>query len=299
MKVFNRTKTGELGLTLATVLWGLCFAVSKDANAQVPPAWQVGLRFSAAAVLMALLFHRRLKQLNRRTVLSGLLLGVLIFTGYYLQTVALQYTTAGKSAFLTAIYVVLVPFLYWAVRHTKPGVQHLFSAVLCLCGVGLLSLDGGSLRLGLGEVLTLATGVVYAFHIVCMGVTAEDSDPILLTFVQFVVCGALGCAVAGFTAPLPVWDTGSVLSMAYLAVPGTMIPMSLQCFAQKYVKPGKAALLMSLESVFGCLFGILLLGEHPTWKIAGGFVLIFTAMILSEIPLSKQSVSRQNRALKS
>lgn len=289
-KQTKRTRLSELALVAATVLWGVAFAVVKDAARYIPPSWLVGLRFLLAGGIMALLFHRRLARLSRRTFVGGALMGSILFFAYLAQTEGVQYTTAGKNAFLTSVYVVITPFLYWGVRRVRPDLFNLLAAVVCLGGIGLLSLSGEGMSVGLGEALTLLSGLLYACHIVCTGVFTEDCDPMALNTVQFCVCGVLGIAAALLgREPLPRLTGSALAGLGYVTVFATLVGIGLQSACQKYVEPNKASLLMSLESVFGCLAGILLLGEQVTPRILAGFVLIFGAILLSEAPRRKHT----------
>ncbi|MCH3971863.1 MAG: DMT family transporter [Oscillospiraceae bacterium] len=288
MKEVRRTRLSELGLVLAAFLWGMAFAVVKDTNRFIAPSWQIGIRFGGAALLMLLLFRKRLKSVSRRTLLGGALLGSILFLAYLTQSIGVKYTTAGKNAFLTAVYVVIVPFLYGAIRRIKPEASNIAAAFLCLAGIGLLSLDSSRFGLGLGEELTLVCGLLYAIHITFTGLFMEDCDPMAINTIQFAVCSILGFLLACFTEPLPVFNRQSSIGIIYLMVFSTCIGMGLQTACQKNLATGKASLLMSLESVFGCIGGVLLLGERLTTQNIFGFVLIFIAVVLTEVPLHPQ-----------
>lgn len=283
----NTKKTerfAQLGLLVMTIIWGTSFAAVKSATDTIPPTWLVSLRFLMAAGLLCVLFCRRLPRMTKQTLRDGMLIGVFLFLAYELQTVGVQYTTAGKNAFLTAVYVVLVPFFYWAVRKKRPGGAQVAAAFLCLGGIGFLSLTGDGFSLGLGEGLTLLCGVAYAVHIVVLGMHTKAHDPFLLNIVQFATAGVLGLLVAGVSEPVPVINAANAPSLCFIGFVSTALALCLQTACQKHVEPGKASLLMSLESVFGCLSGILFLNERLTAQTGVGFVLIFVALLLAERP---------------
>ncbi|MDD4808127.1 MULTISPECIES: DMT family transporter [Caproicibacterium] len=289
MKEKRRIRLSELGLVLAAILWGTAFAVVKDTNHLMPPSWQIGIRFTFAAALMLLLFHKRLKSMNRKALLLSILMGTILFIAYLVQTIGVKYTTAGRNAFLTAIYVVIVPFLSWGLHRAHPGAVNLFAAVLCLTGIGMLSLAGGHFGLGLGEGLSIVSGILYAVHIMITSSAITSGDPMAVNTVQFAVCGVLALLCGAFTEPPPTLNQQAVLSLGYLSIFSSAIGMGLQSVCQRYVETSKASLLMSLESVFGCLSGILLLGETLTIQTVIGFVLIFAAIVLTEMPAEKHS----------
>lgn len=283
MKILrNRPLAAEIGLVFVTMIWGSAFVVVKNAAATVPTAMMIVVRFGIAAVLLCAVFFRRLRELNLTYVKWGLWVGLENFVAFELQTNGVRLTTAGKNAFLTTAYCVIVPFLYWAVRKKRPRRTHLVSAFLCITGVGLLSLQEG-FAVNFGDVLSLACSFVFAVQIVTIGILTEKNDPILLCITQTAATAALALPVALFAEPLPsALPAGSVLSLLYLGVFSTMLTTVLQTVCQKYTPPSKASLIMSLESVFGTVCGILFLSETLSLRTFGGFVLIFFAILLSE-----------------
>lgn len=285
MKSKNKA-LAELGLLFITVIWGSAFVVVKNATDSVPVNYIIAIRFGIASVLLLVFFFPRIRRMDLRAVKSGLILGVLLYLAYFLQTLGVKYTTAGNNAFLTAIYVVVVPFLYWLVRNEKPNLYHITAALVCLAGIGFLSLHAG-FRVNPGDVLTLLSGITYAAHIVAMSILTEKTDPILLSFTQFVTTTAVSLPVALVAETFPQHlDAGMTVSLLYIGVFSTMIAMVLQSVCQQYVPPARASLIMSLEALFGTVFGILFLKEPLTVKTLAGFSLIFAAVLISETQLS-------------
>ena len=283
-----------LGLVFVAMIWGSAFVVVKSATATVPTALLIFYRFGIASVLMGALFFRRLRGLTASDFKWGLLIGFQTFLAFALQTGGVKRTTAGKNAFLTTAYCVIVPFLYWAVRREKPRRAQLFSAFLCIAGIGLLSLETGG-NVNLGDLLSLACSFVFAIQIVTIGILTENADPIRLCFTQTAATAALALPAALFTGPLPAaLPAGSVFSLLYLGVVSTMLTTVLQNICQKYTPPSKASLIMSLESVFGTVCGILVLHEGLSLRTFAGFALIFAAIVLSEWdPRSSRGAERQ------
>ena len=142
----------------------------------VPPSMMIALRFGIAALISGVILRKHLRGLTRGQVLMGLLVGVLTGLAYIVQTIGLQDTTAGKNAFLTTIYVLLVPFGSAVLFHEKLGARRYVAAVLMLLGIGILSLDGESGGLNRGDVLTLVCGVLYAAQIISVGRCNERMD---------------------------------------------------------------------------------------------------------------------------
>lgn len=282
----------KLLLLAATLLWGASFTVLKGSFDVFQPATVIGLRFGIAAVLLFVIFFRRImRNLSRETVVLGALLGVIYFLGYWVQTIGLTDTTPGKNAFLTASYVVMVPFVFWLVGRRRPTRLNVLAAVACLVGIGLVSLNE-YLQLGFGDAMTLLCALFYALHIACLGRFAQGRDIFALTFLQFSVCGVLGLGIGVSTEQMPtmaaVLDPTALWQLGYLAIGATFLACTFQNVGQTRVAPSQASLIMSLESVFGVLFSIALYGETLTLQVLAGFVLIFIAIVSSEILATKE-----------
>lgn len=282
----------KLMIVVATVIWGVSFVVMKDAVGVLEPSWLIGIRFVCTALILGAVFWKRLRACNGRDLLTGgAVLGVLLFAAYWTQTVGLKYTTPGKNAFLTAVYCVIVPFLFWFVAKRRPSAYNICAAVLCIVGVGLVSLSGEELTIGFGDGMTLVCSVMFAAHIVATAVVSKKADIMALTVVQFAVSGVLGCVVGLLTEPLPnvaAITPDFLFNMAYLVILASCVAMGFQNAAVAKVPPSQAAVLLSLESVFGVGASILLYGEQMTFALVLGFALILGAVILSEaFPLKK------------
>ena len=277
----NKAAASEITLFLLTILWGCGFVVVKNTAASVSPSYLIFLRFSIAGVLLCAFFWKKLKRLNWFYIKWGLVLGLVNYIGFQFQTVGISNTTAGKGAFLTSIYCIVVPFLYWFVKHIRPDFYNVSSAVICIIGIGFLSLND-QFSINPGDALCLLCGLTSSLHIVLIGILTEKCDAILLCITHLVATAVIACPVALFSGPFPVMNTDSTLSILYLALVNTMISFILQMICQKYTPPSKAALLMSLESVFGTVAGIVFLQEVLTPRISVGFLLIFIAVLICE-----------------
>lgn len=297
MKIKNKAMAADLGLVLTTVIWGSGFVAVKNAVDTVPPSYMIAMRFGIAVSLMCVIFFNRLKKIDWDCVKSGIILGVLMFIGYYLQTIGIQYTTAGNNAFLTAVYVIVVPFLYWIIRKEKPDGYNIGAALLCIAGIGLLTLRSG-FSMNIGDTLSLFCGVTFAAQIVAVSILTEKNDPILISFTQFVVTGILAFVVALFTEPFPTkMNPNSILATFYIGIFCTLIALVLQTVCQKYTPPARASLIMSMESLFGSIFGIIFLSESLTIKTFFGSVLIFLSIMISEIKPSFLKLEKESAEL--
>lgn len=290
----------KLMLLAATIIWGIAFVVMKDSVDVLPPAWLIGVRFFLTGLLMAAAFHRSLQgSLNRGFLGAGLALGVITFLAFWVQTIGLADTTPGKNAFLTATYCVIVPFMLWALTRKRPTLANVGAAVLCITGIGLVSMTAGSFTMGFGDVMTLLCAVFFAAQIIAIARFSERYNVLGLTVYQFLFGGALGIITGLVSEPMPVWanvaDFDFLFNLAYLVVFASGLCYIFQNVGLAHVPPAQGSLLLSLESVFGVLASVLLYGEVVTGRMMAGFALIFAAILISELAPTrrKKSPSRQ------
>ncbi len=273
----------KLALLLATIIWGSSFFIMKNAVDQIPTPYLLGIRFSVAALLLAIIFAKRLKKINKEYIWQSAIIGLCLYLAYFVQTLGLARTTPGKNAFLTAVYCIIVPFLYWVVDRKRPGKSNVIAAFLCVAGIGLVSLSS-ELTMGLGDALTLLGGFFYAAHIVVVAKFGKDKDMFVVTMLQFAYCALY----AGITSLILRPEMNLLVSnrlwieLAYLAVVCTAVALLLQNLGQKYTSPSSASLILSLESVFGVIFSVIFYDERLTFQMIAGFGLIFVAIVISE-----------------
>lgn len=276
----------RLMLLTCAALWGGSYLVAKFAIAAIPPQWLMGIRVLGACTVMLALFHRSiLPALTPAIIVPALVSGVTYWGTMVTQTIGLKTIDPGRSAFLTAAYCVLTPFASWLVTRARPGAINLVAAVICLTGVGFVSLkNGGSFELGAGDWLTIGTAVIFAFNLTFLGVYAKRFHPIAVTWVQFLVAGVLFVAGALITEPMPdaAWlEPGVVLAFLYLFLGATMTAQIMQNIGLAHVPPSQASIIMCTESLFAVTFSVLFWGEAVTWNSIVGFALIFAAVLLS------------------
>ena len=276
----------RLLIIAATIIRGSSFVIVKDVTNSMPPAWILVVRFTAAAIIMAVAFLKyRELYFERSHVGFGLLFGLAMFLAYYTQTIGITDTTPGKNAFLTGTYCVIVPFLAWALVRRRPNHYNIVAAVLCIVGIGFISLDG-SLTMRFGDAMTLVCAVFYALHIILVSQFAQGRNIYVLTMWQFVGVAICSLIVGGLFEPMPDWAAVPMdcwISLAYLAVACTTVALLFQNIGQAHLPPASAALLLSLEAVFGVAFSVALGAETLTLRIVFGFALVFAAIIISEV----------------
>lgn len=271
-------------LLSVAVIWGYSFTTMKDALGTIPVFELLYVRFLPAALVMFAVFHKRITaHFNARNLIVGLSMGVLMWAAYALQTVGLAYTTAGKNAFLTGTYCILVPFASFFLSGEKLTRYNLGAALLCLAGIGLVALD--SVEFNIGDVITLAGAVFFAIQMAVTAKYGRKMDINVITFWMFVGNGVLSLVSSLLfetQAPLSVWTPNFIGVMAFLSVGCTCVALLIQNVGLAHVPASTGSLLLSMESPSGVLFSVLLMGEVLTSRLLAGFVLIFLSIILSE-----------------
>ena len=270
-------------LILVTVIWGGGFVASDMALESMGPFQIMVVRFLLATVLMGLISNKSLRGIKKEEVLAGGLMGVALFTGFAFQTVGLQYTTPSKNAFLTALNVVIVPFISFLILKKKIGVKGLIGALMSVVGVAFLSLDS-NFSLGIGDGLTLICALGFAFQIFLTSEFVKKYRATVLNFIQMATAFLLSivCMIGNGEVRFEVTAKGW-MSVLYLGVISTTVCYLLQTASQKYVDETKAAIILSMESVFGTIFSIIILHEIITLRMVIGSIVILAAVVISNL----------------
>ena len=291
---------GVLLLLLTAMIWGSAFVAQKKGMDYIGPFTYCGIRMIIGSIVLlpviAVLGRMKSKkeQQNeidrseraRLYIKSGVLCGLCLFGGSIFQQFGLQYTTPGKAGFITALYVVIVPVL-GLFMHKKVTLFSWIGVVLAIAGFYLLCIKEG-FQISNGDFLVLICAIMFSFHILVIDHYSPMVDGIILSCIQFFVCGSI-CIILMFLFEKPgfsaIWDArGSIL---YAAVFSSGVAYTLQIIAQKDVPPVIATLLMSLESVFSALTGWLILHDEMTFRELSGCVIVFIAVILAQLPQGK------------
>lgn len=287
----TRSRTQTLAfvalLTLAAA-WGSTFFLIKDLATRLGVLDLLAVRFTVAALALAVLAAPRLR-IDATVVRRGVPLGLLYGAAQILQTAGLSLTSASVAGFVTGLYVVLTPLLGALLLGSRVDRATGAGAVLAAVGLGVLSLDGLSLGGGGGEALTLASAAVYALHILALSRWSDPGRALGLSLVQLVVIALLCTGAAlwpdgrgrvGITLPTTAYDWWSLL---YLAVVAGALAMVLQTWAQAHVEPSRAAVVMAMEPVWAAAFAVALGGERVTARMVLGGCAIVVAMYLVEL----------------
>lgn len=273
---------GEILLVFTAIIWGSGFVASAVALDHYTPYQILAGRFLIGAIVLSLIFFRKLNKLNKTTLIKGALLGIFLYIAFALQTVGLQFTTPSKNAFLTAVNVVIVPFLGFLLYKRKIDMYELTGAVLAIVGIAVLSLQLSS-NINVGDILTLGCAVGFAFHIFYTAKFVKTEDPVVLTIVQMVTAAVIGCVVVLFRGEANFsMETEGMMNLLYLGVFSTTIAFLMQTIAQKYITETKAAIILATESFWGMVFSIVILSEIMTSRMIIGAFLILLAILISE-----------------
>lgn len=272
-KVFS-----SLLLTLVAAIWGGAFASMKGTLERLDVNSFLAWRFAIATIVLIVIKPSVLRRFNLEFIKKGALIGLFLGSGYIFQSFGLTLTTVSNTGFITGLYVVLTPIV--AALALKKNITRIewFAVFMATAGLALLSFNG--LTFGLGEFLVLVSAIFFALHIVALGEWSKGLDTYALTVLQLGTCALLTFAASlksGFKAPP---DSGVWWSIIYTALFATALAFIVQTWAQSFIKPSSVAVILAMEVVFAAAFGIWLLSEPLTLRIAVGGILVMASMYL-------------------
>lgn len=285
--MFRKYK-GELGLALTAFIWGSGFiGVSISLSGGLTPLQILTIRFFIGAVLIGVIFFKEIKNnITKEAIISGSIIGLFLFIAFAFQTFGMAYTTASKNAFLTAINVVIVPFIGFILYKRPLDKYGIISSIIAILGIGILSLEA-DFSINLGDFLTIICAFGFAFHIFFTGEFVKKYNPVVLTVVQFSVATVLSLVVQILFNEVRInAEMSSIIGVLYLGIFSTTIAFLLQTICQKDVSETKSAIILALESVFGTILSVIILHEVLTVRMVIGCLIIFSAIIISETKLS-------------
>jgi drug/metabolite transporter (DMT)-like permease len=297
-------------LLTAALIWGASFAAVKNLLSYISLNYILAFRFTAGALALSYTLIRSRKAFTPKLILRGALVGLCLYLAFMFQTWGLKYITSGKNALITAVYVVVVPFLMWILHKKRPTLRTVVAAFVCFFGVGVLSsvsdvdsaantalnilgftLSGRGLEL-FGIALTFISGVLFAVHIAIVAIYSEEHDVMNITFLQFAFAAVLAFIAALSIEEFPQiasFNSSVWLGLGYVSILSTVVGLSFQNIGVKYAPPALASLILCLESVFGAIMGIIILKESLNAAIVIGTILIFSSIVISELPQKKKN----------
>ncbi len=273
----------DLALAGITFIWGATFVVVKEALESSSTLLFLALRFSLAAVVLALLFRRRLERPGRAELGAGVAVGIALFLGYLFQTLGLRLTTPAKSAFITGLSVVLVPVLGAVAYRSRPSWNALVGVACGTVGLYWLVAPAGAWRISAGDWLTLLCAVSFGVHILLLGRFSRRVGVAMLSVIQVGVAAVLALGSFWWAEDAFVRWTPTLLSaVVACGLLATALAFSVQTWAQQFTSPTHTALLFTLEPVFAWGTSYLVMGESLEGKALWGAGLILAGIVASE-----------------
>lgn len=290
----NRLTANSL-LLLAAALWGAAFVAQSTAMEDMGPFYFTGFRFLIAALAVApfALRERRLRpdlKLTQGHLTRFGVIGVVFFLGIVIQQFGMLATTVTNTAFLTALYVVLVPVIGYAFYREVPHPVIWPAAFAALTGIWLLG--GGTLSaLNWGDAAVLVCAVFWALHVALLGHAGMSSGrPLALAFCQFLIAGLAGIAGGLVTEQISLAQIQSVgFELFYTSILSGCVAFTLQVVAQRWTRAADAAILLASEALFGALFGAALLGERlGPWGLTGCLLILSAIVSVQLVPMLRR-----------
>ncbi|WP_251316259.1 DMT family transporter [Flintibacter muris] len=275
-------------LFAAAFFWGASFLLMKNALDSIPTGYLIAIRFTAGTPMVALISWRHWKNFTPDYLWRGGFAGLMLFGVYWAQTVGLETTTPSNNAFLSAVYCVIVPFLAWLLFRERPDRYNVAAALLCLTGVGFVSLTQ-ELTISTGDLFTLLGAVFCAANIITVSRLGGGRDVMLFTVIQFAAVALCAWVVALTTETFDFAALGQpqvLWPMLYLCVMATTVCMLLMNVGIVWSEPAPAAVILSLEAVFGVILAVIFYGDPLTPRLLTGFGLIFVGVLCSETKFS-------------
>lgn len=273
----------ELMLIVVTMFWGSSYIFMKMGLDTLGEFNLIALRFGLAFVLAAILFHKRLRRIDLRTLKYGALLGFLLLAVFTCITFGLKTTTTSNAGFLVALTVIFVPLIDVLVFKKRVAPPQIFGAVLAISGIGLLTLNS-SLHVQPGDLLCILSAVFYAVQILVTGKAVKTCDSLNIGILQLGFAGGYALVLSAVfeTPSLPSSMPGWIAILA-LGILCSACGFILQPVAQKYTTPTRTGLIFSLEPVFAAFFGFWFAGEQLSMQGYTGAALVLLGIVASEL----------------
>jgi drug/metabolite transporter (DMT)-like permease len=302
----NKTFGANLLLLLVATIWGFAFAAQRVGSQYVGSFTFNGIRFALGSVsLLPLIIYFNKKKKNEssnvsnnqvttiNSILPGVIVGVVLFAGATLQQIGLIFTTAGKASFITGLYMVFVPIIGLFLKQ-RIGRNSWAGVVIAVVGLYLLSVNE-NFSIAFGDLLEIIGAIFWAIHILTIDYFSNKIDALKLSCIQFATCSFLSLITAFIFEQITLSGISQALiPILYGGLFSTGVAYTLQVVAQKNAKPSHAAIILSMESVFGALGGVLILGESMSSRGYMGCIFIFSGILVSQIKFTSRLKNIEN-----
>lgn len=281
----NKKRIMTFMLASVAVVWGFGFVFTKQVLDFITPAMLNICRFSLSAVVMFFLFAKKIVKLTKRQWLNGIFAGIIMASGFGLQSYGINVTSPSNAALLTGLNVVMVPFFAWAFYKKRPPVRSFFAALMAFASISFLSFGGFS-KINIGDLMCFLCAVAFAVHYVVLSKITKDADSSALAFVQMLTAAIIYIFI-GTVFDLDAlksssYDNALLFPMFSLCILSTGFAYVVQTNAQKVVPPSNVSLILSCESVLGAIFSVLMGLDAFTWYLAVAAFGVALALFVSE-----------------
>jgi drug/metabolite transporter (DMT)-like permease len=277
------SRKAEASLLLTTLIWGTTFPLVKTALNFSSPFVFLTLRFGLATLAVWLIFSKKISFGDKGTLKAGIVIGIFLFLGFAFQTMGLKITAASKSAFITGLFVIMVPPLSYVILKEKPRIFSLIGLILAISGLWLMTRPKGS-EFNSGDLLTFFCAISFSLQVLFVQIYTKKFDFVTLTFIQILVTTILSFPfMFVFEKINLVYNPYLVLAILICSIFATVIALFIQNRMQKDTTAVKASLIYAMEPVFAAIFSYLLLGEVLGWLGILGGGLILSGMLSSEL----------------
>lgn len=289
----GREFKSSIMLFFTSIIWGLAFVAQTQGMEFIGPFTFTAVRSFVAIIFLYLTYlffnktsksYREQKFDMKKTIRGGILCGLVFTFGINFQQFGLVYTTAGKASFLTALYIVFIPIigLFFGKRINR---KLLLCIVLAMLGTYLMSVKG-SLSMNIGDLITIFGSIVFAIHILMLSEFSKDTNAVLVSLIQFAVCGFFSLIAAIIFEGIEIDAIlKSYIAILYVGILSSGVGFTIQLMALKELDPLIASMISSLESVFGAIFGWLILSQSMSKREIIGAVIIFIATLIAQLPI--------------
>ncbi|MBK5253860.1 MAG: DMT family transporter [Peptostreptococcaceae bacterium] len=311
---------GNIFLLITATVWGIAFVAQRSSMDYIGPFTFSGIRLMLASIVLLPVMaifspNPKLKEdgekkteaelaIDKKNLIKGgITTGVALFIATSLQQIGIQYTTAGKAGFITALYVVFVPLIGYVLLHKKVSKLIFFCVVMAAVGLYLLCMTEGDFSLNKGDTLELLCAIGFAVHILTIDHYSPLADGIKMSSLQFFVAGGLAliCMVV-FEEPNMPAILDAAVPILYAGIISAGVGYTLQILAQKDTDPTVASLILSLESVFAVIAGTIILHEAMTTRELLGCLVMFAAIVLAQQPTKEErrqaKIAKEERLIK-
>ena len=294
----SKVHVAEFLLFIVTIIWGLGFPITKIAIEYGfgPNTIMVG-RFLVATIILGIVYFKKIIKMNKTVIKYGVITGVFLFSGFYFQTLGNVYTSASRNGFITQLNIIFVPFLYFIFFRKRVTFINVVSVILAILGMFILTYSNDTMiGLNIGDFYTFICAIMIALHITTASYfqKKQDFDPAVFVFVNIATSLVLSLLFMLIFEKAPTMGIGLYWPLLFLGVLNTALGFLVQSYALKVSLPTRVSLIVTLESVFGAIGAVVILGEKVTWQLVVGGIMFVGAVILLEFITSKKMNKNPN-----